>query len=826
MKIIFKYILNNLRDQKLRSLVMLLSITLSSTLLFVSLSLGASYAAAQRKMALGMAGSAAIAVTAGEKGIAKDVIPLLSSVKSAVGMVSTIALYKEDGYYENFDVIAANVKELNAINPPRLLGGASLDGFTGNEIVLPDRFASKFNIAPGGSLTLWIGGRSYEFTVAAIAAYDTVFLRNTRGTNALVPIETLSAILGMEGKYTQLLIEPADGITAGKLQSLLQERLQGPYTVKRIVNEAQLEADGRQKSIPFYLISFFSLTMSVFIIYSSYKVITLERLPVIGTFRSIGATEKIMTRILLLESFVYGVAGALLSIPAGFLVLRLLLDGLGNSMTQGISIPMIVSPENYLLACGTAVVTSVMSSWIPVKRVSRLPVKEVVLGLAEEQVMPDRKRFIFGAAFIVLSILVSQASRLMDGNIQLMMGGFSILGLLVAAITVIPAVVSGASALFEHIYGRLLGNVGRLAARNMRGNRNINQNITLLFISISAVIVIMLIASFAQVYIGDVFRGAKLDGFCDADMTPGFVEDIKALDGIGEVLPVRVMNNQVKLNGAALSRVEGTDDISGYGEMFAVTYEFLKNLKNAESAFASGRNILLSAERMKELNVHAGETVTLSSEGSEYPYTVIGSFKVRSTSADAIIPSAFAYTDFGVENYFVVAYTAPDPNAVMAQIRSLFGNRSNWSRTVDEFNADAMGTINAFFAPMRNLTWFILVLATVGIMNNLLINHIQKRREHAMYKSVGLSNAQNVKMTLAEAFASGLVGALFAILVSWLEINTIFLVAGPRIAVSPDLDVSTFLLAGALGIGITLIGAVMPLMKSRRMKIVEELKFE
>lgn len=72
----------------------------------------------------------------------------------------------------------------------------------------------------------------------------------------------------------------------------------GQYRISEVVNEAQIAADARQKSMPFFLISFFSLTMSVFIIYSSYQVITLDRLPVIGTFRSIGATQKTVTRIL------------------------------------------------------------------------------------------------------------------------------------------------------------------------------------------------------------------------------------------------------------------------------------------------------------------------------------------------------------------------------------------------------------------------------------------------------------------------------------------------------------------------------------------------
>ncbi len=45
-----------------------------------------------------------------------------------------------------------------------------------------------------------------------------------------------------------------------------------------------------------------------------------------------------------------------------------------------------------------------------------------------------------------------------------------------------------------------------------------------------------------------------------------------------------------------------------------------------------------------------------------------------------------------------------------------------------------------------------------GVINNLLINYIQKRRTIAMYKSIGLSNRQNRKMTLIEGFSSGLIG--------------------------------------------------------------------
>lgn len=306
MQIILKYILTNIKEHKARTLVMMLSIVLSTVLLFVSFSITESYQKAQEKMARGMAGSATILVQAKEGNIKKSDIPDLAQIKTKVGLVTVESLYKEGGYYETVDLIGAELKDLNKINKPLLQNGEELSNFSGNQIVLPDRFAIKYGIEQGSMIALHIGEKIVSFEVVAIANYDTVFLRHTRGANALLPLETLNNLIGSKD-YNKLFIEPTDDITTHNLIVELKNQLpEEKFKITPIVNEAQIAADARQKSMPFFLISFFSLTMSVFIIYSSYKVITLNRLPVIGTFRSIGATQKAVTCILILESIIYG----------------------------------------------------------------------------------------------------------------------------------------------------------------------------------------------------------------------------------------------------------------------------------------------------------------------------------------------------------------------------------------------------------------------------------------------------------------------------------------------------------------------------------------
>ena len=803
----------------MRTAVMLLSILLSTTLLFVSFSIGASYESAQRKMARGMAGSATLSITATDSGISADILPELPSVRASVGMVEGSALYHENGYYETIDLIAADLEQLNEINPPRLVNGGPITNFTGYQVILPDRFTSKYGITQGDTITLRIGGQPVSFEVAEIAAYDTVFLRHTRGTTALLPVSTLSELLGQTNGYTEILVEPADSVSTAELKTELATELP-QYRVSEVVNEVRIAADARQKSMPFFLISFFSLTMSVFIIYSSYKVITLDRLPVIGTFRSIGATQKAVTRILLMESALYGLLGGLLGIPVGIFALELILQGMGKSLTQGIEIPVVISPFSILGSFVVAIGVSLLSAWLPVYRASRLPIKDVVLGSVEERQVPQR--FIVGAGallFIISLVLPKMAS----GNMLYLAGGFSLLGLIAATILIVPPVTNLASAGLEHLYGTFLGNEGKLAARNMRDNKNTAQNITLLFISISAVIAITVVGNFVTTYVGDVFNGAELQGFADGRMGPEFIEQVREMEGIEKVLPVYVYQNKIQAEGMTFSRLEATDNLEWYSSMLALHYTENSMKEQAIAAFATQRAILLSESCLERTGFSVGDTLALTNGTG---YLIVGSFKSRATDVEAIISAFYAVSDFDAYDYNFLAYTAADPDAIMVQIRDLFGETSNWSRTVEEFNTDALSTVGAFLQPMHSMTWFILLLATVGVINNLLINYLQKRRSIAMYKSVGLSNHQNTKMTLIEGFSAGLIGVVIAIFVSYMEIQTIFLVAAPKISMLPELDLWTFLAAGGLGIFITLLGSVVPFMKSRNMKLIEEIKFE
>lgn len=298
-------------------------------------------------------------------------------------------------------------------------------------------------------------------------------------------------------------------------------------------------------------------------------------------------------------------------------------------------------------------------------------------------------------------------------------GGISLLGLIASAILLVPLLTNLLSKVLEALYGVIFGNEGRLAARNMRDNKNTAQNVTLLFISISAVIAITVVGNFVTAYVGDVFRDAKLQGFADGRIEPEFVERVKDMEGIQKVLPLYVFKNEMQADGMTVSRLEATDNLDWYNSMMALHYTDDGMEAAALTAFGEERAVLFSESSLERTGLLVGDTITLAGRSGQNKYWIAGSFKSRATDVEAVISSAYAVSDFGATDFGFLAYTADNPDVVMVPIRSLFGETQNWSRTVEEFNSDALSTVGAFLQPMHSMTYFILLLAAVGLRENI-----------------------------------------------------------------------------------------------------------
>lgn len=78
-------------------------------------------------------------------------------------------------------------------------------------------------------------------------------------------------------------------------------------------------------------------------------------------------------------------------------------------------------------------------------------------------------------AVVVLFVISVILPKLASGNMLYLAGGFSLLGLIVATILIVPLLINLISTGPDYLCGAVLGNEGRLAARNMRDKKTLHK---------------------------------------------------------------------------------------------------------------------------------------------------------------------------------------------------------------------------------------------------------------------------------------------------------------------------------------------------------------
>jgi putative ABC transport system permease protein len=154
---------------------------------------------------------------------------------------------------------------------------------------------------------LELQGERRRFRVAGIAQPTGVFqIGFDTNDTIVVPLEYLASLYSMRGKVSQVYVRTrADSDIPSVMAEL--RTLYPRYMVRVAIDPVEQEQFASYIKTPLLLMSIMVLLMSVFIVYNTFKVITVERLPVIGTFRSIGAARKTTDVVRILESLVYGV---------------------------------------------------------------------------------------------------------------------------------------------------------------------------------------------------------------------------------------------------------------------------------------------------------------------------------------------------------------------------------------------------------------------------------------------------------------------------------------------------------------------------------------
>jgi putative ABC transport system permease protein len=830
MGIIVKFIIRNIREKKFRTFLIIFSITLSTALFFASLALGGTIERTFLVKVKKYIGTADIIIYANKKspfwmfrlyktGVVKH------DLEYAIGSVETQGTYKQRNETVNFNLKGFYLDDLQKMNPYVLAGQTDLEPFQGKKMIIGKRTAAKYRLQLGDKLELKIEDNRYRFKIVGFAEPMGFFQEDGQAVTAVIPRETLARAFDAPGRVAIAYLKVKDPLRIAAVIRKLSEAYRR-YTVQEPMSKAELHQYMQAISAPFLLMLVLVVFISAFIIYSSFKVITRERLPVIGTFRSIGATRKTTDLVLFAEAIFYGVIGGILGSLLGLGILYIMSLLIRPEWVKDVKVTLVFSPLHLLAAFILAVILPFFGSFFPIVKISKFSIKDVIFNTIEK---PKKKKTVKLIMGLFLLIFVFTVPWLVPKSLALVTNIVCMVSAVTAVILLVPALTSGFLKAFEWFYEFLLGNVGVLAAKNLRENKSILNNISLLAIGISSLLMINTVSFSVVKEIADFYKDADFDIWIRwaqrADRNfAGVLRNIEGVTGVCGIYTAR----RIEIDGSKdrINLIHGVNGVE-YFDYWNIALDGKR--ETIVNELDSGRNIMLSNVLKDKLGVKKGDTLLFRMKRGKRAYKITGFFNSLMWGGNfALVGERYLKTDMQLQYYGnLFLKTSADPDALVAVITKRCARKYPALETVANMAKNDGRENRQMFLLLQGFSIMTLIIGVFGIFNNLIISFIERRRSLAMMRSVGMSRSQTLKVILIESLTGGIIGGGVGLLTGTVLIWLLpFLLRAINQSVRLHYSLKEYGLALLCGIVITVAASIVPALKSSRFNIIEAIKYE
>lgn len=835
MQIILKFILKNIKEKKLRTLLIVISITASAALFFAANGIANTFRDTFVNLSKAYYGSAEIEISPSDKSPspyfltnkAEAYRDKFDYIIGKMNMSGTYSRTKDESIPISFNGI--DYDDIMTMNPLEFDSRLNdIKPFSGNKIIISKKRADKYNLKLGSRIKVRIKDNNEYFTIVGIAKNEGMFKTESDNSSirAIIPKETAAMYNDEMGKVSDILIKTKDSSEKTALIKKLSAAYKN-YDVQETINMQDINDQTKSINTAFMAMLAIVLTMSVFIIYTVFKVIIVERLPIIGTFRSIGATRSTTDFVLIAESVIYGIIGGILGDILGIGIIKLFAFVISKSY-GGMEISVNYSLGTFISSFIFAIVVSFVSAIIPILKASRLSVKDVVLNTVDTVEKTKLWKLVLGigvaAAALIIPKLASKQMALPADALCMLLG-------IIAVVILVPYCTQILSFILEKVYMIIFRNEGILAAKNLRSNKNIINNISLLSIGISALFMLNVVSYSMGIELVKAYEITTCDIYMSAQQDPldkTVLNKVKATNGVDNTFGCYIANmTQVVGNNTKITEIYGYNP-NGFSNFMNINY--VQDKKTVINNFDEDRNIILNETIRKSMNVNIGDLIALKTPLGNKEYRVAGSFSsLMDNGSMGIIPEKYLKLDFKLTNYstiFVKTYKNPDAVSKTLKNKTFKGSKfyiDTW-KNIEAENAKENDQMLAIIKVFPIVSLFI---GAFGVLNNFIISFMERKRYLAVFASVGMSKTQTVKMLFVEALSVGIIGAVMGITGGLIFTYVIpYILEAANLPMPMHYQPQLFGTCFILGVIITLLASIVPSLKSSKLNIIEAIKYE
>ncbi|MFJ3405842.1 ABC transporter permease [Promicromonospora sp. NPDC090134] len=548
-----------------------------------------------------------------------------------------------------------------------------------------------------------------------------------------------------------------------------------------------------------------SLVVAGLVIANTFQVLVAQRSHTLALLRCVGAGTGQIHRSVLLEAVVLGTVASVAGIVVGSLFVQ---AGLlvAPAFDLGVALPRTIplTATAFLVPLAAGLLVTLAAAVAPARAASRVaPLAALRPAAGLDPAGTGRARAVFaafatlgGLAVMAAGVALGRSGSIDTGLFAAVLGGsVSLVGIIVGSVFWLPRVAA--------VFGRLAGAGGataRLASANaLRNPRRTVATSTALLIGVTLVSMMTTGAASARLTMND-----QLDARFPVDLrvtstahdadgaaaaVPAAVTDALAgVDGLGAVVPV---------TNASARRADGGTPV----QVAAVDPADLRSVANTPADADRLRpGTIVVPQRAAELYDLAGaDTLALTGPGGRVTLDVVHSGS-RSDRA-YLMPQDLAAFAPGLAAGEVWAQVDDDRDAadVVSAVQaavSTTGETVGVTGTVVERSA-YQRMVDVILGIVVGLLTVAVLIALVGVANTLSLSVIERTRENAVLRAIGLSRGQ-LRATLAVegvviAGVGAVLGIVLGLVYGWVGATTALSVLGQVPLVVPWTEVGVVL---------------------------------
>lgn len=677
--------------------------------------------------------------------------------------------------------------------------------------LLADERARQLGVSPGEEFELEIAGRSARLPLLGLLATEDERARLALADWVLVDLATAQELTGTLGRLSRI-----DLVLAGPAEEKAVLALLPPEVELQSTAARSRSIVGMSRAFRFNLsaLSLLALLCGAFLIYNTVTFSVVERRPLFGTLRALGTSRREILRQVLTEAAMLGAVATALGLPLGLWLARLLVRQVTRTVNDfyfAVAVESVnVDAWSLVLGATLGVGAAVAAALPPAREATRTPPRAVMLrsGLEEglRRALPRLSWAAVGGLGLGAGLLALPGRGLVPAFLGL-------LALVLGAACLAPLATVGLARLAGPPLARAFGAVGRLAAGSLAAALSrTGVAVASLAVAVSVTVGVgLMIASFrgsvltwlATTLAADVYISAS-DRTGPPALDAPLLARMAALPGVARTHGLLAHPLETESGTLLLQALDLGRDESGSFELIAGDPALVW------AAWRRGEGVLISEPLAYRRRLAIGDSLSLLTDQGPRPFGVLGVFSDFGPNPGAVVIERASFDRFwqvsGTTALALYLEPGVDADAVVAAAREVAGPLEERLeiRSTAELKRLSLAVFDRTFEITGVLRLLAALVAFLGVLSALMALELERAREFALLRALGLTPRGLAGMVMLESGLLGLAAGLLSVPVGTLMATVMITIINRRsFGWTLDLNLSLPVLLSAITLALT-----------------------